>query len=81
MFVHYCNFETGERYKTCEYSTIDTTLFINGMMTVDSYFDDEVIHVYAKKIYERINWNKFVFKRRGRYVFRMAYMISLAVTM
>lgn len=73
MFVHYCNFETGERYKTCEYSTIDTTLFINGMMTVDSYFDDEVIHVYAKKIYERINWNKFVFKRRGRYVFRMAY--------
>jgi hypothetical protein len=73
MFVHYVNYETGERHKKCEYSTIDTTLFLNGVMVVDSFFDDSLVREYAQKIFERVNWNHFIFERFGRQVFHMAY--------
>lgn len=73
MFAHFVDPTTGKHYKKCEYSTIDTVLFINGMLTVDSYFDDEQIHNYAKKIFERIEWNKFIFDNNGNLQFRMAY--------
>lgn len=73
MFAHYVEFDTGKRYQKCEYSTIDTVLFVNGMLAVDHFFQDEVIQKYSKAIFERINWQKFIFKYRGRYVFRMAY--------
>jgi len=73
MFAHYLDYSTGKRYKKCEYSTIDTAIFINGMLTVDSFFDDSLIKEYTKKIYQRINWNKFIFEHHGRFVFRMAY--------
>lgn len=73
MFAHYIDTNTGERYKKCEYSTIDTVLFLNGMITVDSYFDHELIHKYAKEIYERIQWNDFTFDHNGHLQFHMAY--------
>jgi hypothetical protein len=73
LLVHYAEYETGKRYRKSEFSTIDTILFVNGMLMVDSFFDDEEIHKYTRLIYERINWDKFVFERHGRKVFRMAY--------
>lgn len=73
MFAHYINSDNGNHYKKCEYSTIDTTLFLNGMITADSYFDDEDIHNYTKKIFERIEWEKFTFIHDGHLQFRMAY--------
>lgn len=73
MFVHYVDFHTGKRYKKSEFSTIDTMLFINGMLVVDCFFDDAIIHEYSSKIFLRINWKKFIFKKNGRYLFRMAY--------
>lgn len=73
LFVHYVEYNTGLRYKTSEYSTIDTTILVNGMLTVDSFFDDDEIHYYTKKIYERIDWKKMIFERHNRKVLRMAY--------
>lgn len=73
FFVHYLEFETGKRYKKCEYSTIDTTIFVNGMLAVDNFFRDEVISQYAKLIFDRIDWEHFIFEMNGRKVFRMAY--------
>lgn len=73
MLVHYCEILTGKRYKKSEYSTIDTILFVNGMLTVDSFFDDEEVHQYTTKIFERIEWNHFIFERNNKKVFRMAY--------
>ncbi len=73
MFAHFINTENGTRYKKCEYSTIDTALFLNGMLTADSYFDDEEVHKYTKQIYERIDWNKFVFIHNDHLQFHMAY--------
>ena len=73
IFVHYADPRTGKRYKKCEYSTIDTAIFLNGMLTVDTYFKEDKIHELVKSIYERIDWNIFTYKRRGHLQFRMAY--------
>ena len=73
MFVHYADPKTGRRFKKCEYSTIDTALFLNGMLTVDTYFKDDKIHELVSNIYERIDWNIFTYKHRGHLQFRMAY--------
>jgi len=73
MFAHYLEFATGKRYKKTEYSTIDTMIFVNGMLTVDRYFQDELVSEYARKIFNRINWEHFITEIKGRKVFRMAY--------
>ncbi|HHX79849.1 MAG TPA: hypothetical protein GX692_02145 [Acholeplasmataceae bacterium] len=73
MFLHYLEFESGKRYKKSEYSTIDTTIFVNGMLTVDHFFKDDVIKEYTQKIFERIDWEHFIYELNGRKVFRMAY--------
>ncbi len=73
VFLHYLEFETGKRYKKCEYSTIDTAIFLNGMLTADNFFQDEVISEYSKKIINRIDWEHFIYELNGRKVFRMAY--------
>lgn len=73
MFVHYLEFESGKRYKKSEYSTIDTTIFLNGMLTADHFFQDDVIQEYTKKIFDRIDWEHFILELNGRKVFRMAY--------
>jgi len=73
MFAHYLEYANGKRYKKCEFSTIDTALLISGMLTADSYFDMPELSAFVDKIYQRIDWNKFVFTYRHRFVFRMAY--------
>jgi len=73
FFAHYLEYETGKRYKKCEYSTIDTVLFLNGLIVADSYFSCPEISRYAEKIFDRVDWKKFVYKHNNRHVFRMAY--------
>ncbi|HHZ18077.1 MAG TPA: hypothetical protein GX390_02195 [Acholeplasmataceae bacterium] len=73
FFAHYLEYDTGKRYKKCEYSTIDTALFLNGMLVADSYFACPEIHEYVEKIFHRVDWNQFVYRYNGRLVFRMAY--------
>lgn len=73
FFVHYAYMDSAERYKKCEYSTIDTGLLLNGVLTVDSYFDCDEIHELTKNIYDRIDWNHFIFLHHGKTTFRMAY--------
>ena len=45
FFVHYANFNDGTRYKQSEYSTIDTALLVNGLLTIDAYFNDKEIYL------------------------------------
>lgn len=73
MFVHFVDTTTGMRFRKCEYSTIDTVLFLNGVLTIDAYFQTTEIHDLVMKIYNRVNWNKFTFERNGHLQFRMAY--------
>jgi hypothetical protein len=73
FFAHFLNIETGERKGKCEYSTIDTALCLNGIITAAAYFDDEEIGALSRLLLERVDWNFIIFERGGKTFFRMAY--------
>lgn len=73
FFVHFVDIKTGKRFKKCEYSTIDTSLLLNGIIVADSYFDDEKVHELTNLILGRINWDEFLTHYQGNLVFRMSY--------
>ena len=73
FFAHYVSMETGVRYKKCEYSTIDTALCLNGVITAAAYFDDPLTRELAQQLLERVDWNFIVFEKDGNTLFRMAY--------
>jgi hypothetical protein len=56
FFCHFLNFKNGERVFQSEVSSIDTTIFICGVLTCRAYFDDAEIHELADKLYERVDW-------------------------
>jgi hypothetical protein len=57
FFCHFLNLQNGERVLQSEVSSIDTAIFICGVLTCRSYFGDSEIHSLANRIYERIDWN------------------------
>lgn len=73
FFVHFADINTGLRYGKCEYSTIDTVLFLNGVLVVDAFFKDKQIHEYTEKLLDRVEWDLFVKDYEGKKVFCMAY--------
>ncbi len=61
FFYHFLNYSDGTRFKNCELSSIDTTLFIYGALVAKEFFDknekiENEIRDYAQKLYERIDW-------------------------
>lgn len=61
FFYHFINFKTGLRYGNSELSTVDTALFIAGVLFVASYFngdhpDEVAIRKVADDLYGRVNW-------------------------
>jgi hypothetical protein len=73
FFAHFLNIKTAERHQKCEYSTIDTALFLNGVITVSSYFKDELINKYAHLILDRVDWNKLIHYKDNKPMFYMSY--------
>jgi hypothetical protein len=73
FFAHYLNIKTGERHKKCEYSTIDTALCLNGVITAAAYFGDNEIDDLSRQLLERVDWDFIVFEKDGKTLFRMAY--------
>lgn len=73
FFYHFLNIETAERHKKSEYSTIDSALAFNGVITVDQYFQDPTIHHLAEAILNRIDWNILIHQRQKKTHFYMAY--------
>ncbi len=73
FFAHFLDIHTGQRHKKCEYSTIDTALALNGVITVDQYFKDPDISALAKAILNRVNWSLLIHQRAGKTHFYMAY--------
>ncbi|HEX8847176.1 MAG TPA: glucoamylase family protein [Pyrinomonadaceae bacterium] len=56
-FLHWMDQRTGERRWNSEYSSIDTTLLLGGVLTVRQCFrDDALIVRLATKIYERVDF-------------------------
>lgn len=73
FYIHYLDMNTAELYKKCEYSTIDTVIFMNGAITCDSYFDDEEVHLLFNELFSRLDFRPFIKIHKGEKVFRMAY--------
>jgi hypothetical protein len=73
FFAHYLDIRTGLRHRVCEYSTIDTAICLNGVITAAAYFQDADIQELASRLLERVDWNWLVFERDGRMLFHMAY--------
>lgn len=73
FFAHFVDMESGERIGKCEYSTIDTALCLNGVITAAAYFQDAEIEQLAQQILDRVDWNFIVFEKDGKTLFRMAY--------
>jgi hypothetical protein len=74
FYAHMLDMETGERWKTSEYSTIDTAICLNGVITAAAYFaGDSAIQELSQQILERVDWNFIIFERGEQTLFRMAY--------
>ncbi len=62
FFYHFLNYQNGTRFKQVELSTVDTGLLIAGVLTAQSYFDQEnptehSIRSIADSVYRRVQWD------------------------
>lgn len=73
FFAHFLDMETGARLRKCEYSTIDTALCLNGVITAAAYFEDATVRELAQQLLERVDWDFIIFERGDKTLFRMAY--------
>lgn len=73
FFAHFLDMETGKRIKKCEFSTIDTALCLNGVITAAAYFHDAEIDQLAHQVLDRVDWDFIIFELDGKTLFRMAY--------
>lgn len=53
---HFISLSDGSRQWNSEASTIDTSLFINGLMMAEGYFKDATLTATANQIYGRLDW-------------------------
>lgn len=58
FLYHWVNVRSGERYVKfkSEFSSIDTALFLCGVLTCRQYFQDAEIYELAGKLYDRVDW-------------------------
>src|ERR1700676_2068703 len=61
FYYHFLDMETGRRAWQCELSTIDTAIFMAGVLTVASYFTgqsegESEIREIAETLYRRVDW-------------------------
>ena len=56
FYYHFVDMNTGQRWTTCELSSIDTSLLLCGVLTARQYFPDAEIQDLATKIYDRVEW-------------------------
>jgi hypothetical protein len=61
FFYHYLDMKTGERFEDSELSTVDTAIFLAGVLFCQSYFDrpdaeETEIRSLADRIYRRVDW-------------------------
>jgi hypothetical protein len=73
FFAHFLDIDTAQRWGQCEYSTIDTALCLNGVITASAYFQDTQVRELAAELLERVDWDFLVFEKDDQTLFHMAY--------
>jgi hypothetical protein len=61
FFYHFLDMRTGERFGTCELSTVDTALLLAGVLHVAQFFDgadaaETEVRRLAEELTGRVNW-------------------------
>jgi hypothetical protein len=61
FYYHFIDMKRGRRARQCELSTIDTAIFLAGILTAASYFTDKSeaeseIRELAEILYRRVDW-------------------------
>ena len=59
FYYHFLHMKTGRRAWQCELSTIDTAIFMAGVLTAANYFTakgEEEIRELADNLYRRVDW-------------------------
>jgi len=56
FYYHFVNMETGKRALNSEISSIDTSLFIAGALTVGQYFEGTEVNKLAIELYKKVDW-------------------------
>ena len=61
FYYHFLDMKSGKRAWSCELSTVDTAIFIAGVLTAAYYFigeneDEKNIRALADSLYRRIDW-------------------------
>jgi len=62
FFYHFLDMNTGNRFEEVELSTIDTGLLMAGILSCQTYFDqqsenEDKIRAYADSLYQRVEWD------------------------
>ncbi len=66
FYYHFVNRKTGERVWNSELSSIDTALFLAGVLTVQQYFrNDSEIFSLTSHLYERVDFPWLLDRRTG----------------
>lgn len=73
FFAHFVDMKTAERWGKSEYSTIDSALCLNGVITAAAYFQDSELNQLAADVLGRVDWPFIIFERDGLTLFYMAY--------
>jgi hypothetical protein len=64
FYAHFLNIQNGERVFQSEVSSVDTAIFLCGVLTCRAYFDDAEIYELATRIFERVDWNWMLQNKR-----------------
>lgn len=56
FYYHFLDMNTGERYGESELSSIDTALFLAGVLFVRQYYKGTEVEELAEKLYYRVDW-------------------------
>ena len=72
FMAHFVIQSTGERWRECEFSTIDTCILLMGAIVASEYFGDKVKEI-TEELIDRTDFEWLVTERREKPVFRMAY--------
>ncbi|MFN8529685.1 MAG: glucoamylase family protein [Anaerolineae bacterium] len=73
FFAHFLHMKTAQRRGKCEYSTIDTALCLNGVITAAAYFQDSEVTQLADELLARVDWQLIIFEKNDQTLFHMAY--------
>lgn len=76
FLLHFVNQETGENDYKCEYSTIDTAIFLMGAIVAKEFFKGE-ISTLVNEFLESVDWDCLITEKNGKKVFKMAYSLDL----